>query len=453
MDPAKVQEIRKKEPNRLPVVVYSFPGGKKSRKKVMVRHDATAEEFVKLVRKQCPWADGNVWIKKSGGRMEVPEHLHVKDLDSAQYKAADDVLYVEVETRSQESDMSMSMSKMSMSVQEFKMNAADLGAIQVMKATRGSRRVLEQAREMCLKDPKYVPVLVNQPESPGLPRIRKNYKVLREMKVRSLRKVLLQDLKLQGPDTPWDEVKMLMAGNEVQEDQCMGDIYDSMVDPDDGGLQLHLELDESKIESFEASRPFLSAPEPSESFETALDQLCQPEPWAPFQGPSFQEAKHLQMALAEAAEAENLREQREQEREIQIEALRQENEICQKMLGQEMEVRLSLESHVQMLQVELQSQVKTLSAAQFALSQSLEETSQAQQVNLLLEERILALEAQLQAVEKAEAEAEAELAEAEALEADEALEDQEDMVLVGWDPETGRPVISEDGSQIQVLAP
>lgn len=333
------------------------------------------------------------------------------------------------------------------------MNAADLGAIQVMKATRGSRRVLEQAREMCLKDPKYVPVLVNQPESPGLPRIRKNYKVLREMKVRSLRKVLLQDLKLQGPDTPWDEVKMLMAGNEVQEDQCMGDIYDSMVDPDDGGLQLHLELDESKIESFEASRPFLSAPEPFESFET-LDQLCQPEPWAPFQGPSFQEAKHLQMALAEAAEAENLREQREQEREIQIEALRQENEICQAMLGQEMKARLSLESHVQVLQVELQSQVKTLSAAQFALSQSIEETAQAQQVNLLLEERILALEAQLQSVEKAEAEAE--LAEAEALEADEALEsleDQEDMVLVGWDPETGRPVISEDGSQIQVLAP
>lgn len=328
----------------------------------------------------------------------------------------------------------MSMSKMSTSVQEFKMNAADLGATQqVMKVTRGSRRVLEQALEMCVKHPNHVPVLVNQPESPGLPRIRQNYTVPRDMKVRNLRKVLLQDKKLQGPDTPWDKVKMLMAGNEVQEDQCMGDIYDSMVDPDDGGLQLHLELDES-FESFEPSAFLLKPPEP---FETLEDQPCQPaESKAAFKGPSFEEVKHLQMALAEAAEAEKLREQRQQA-EIQIEELQQENEICQSELRQEMEARLTLESQVQVLQVELQSQVKTLSAAQFALSQSLEETSAAQQKNLLLEERILALEAQLQAVEKPE----------------EDQDDQGNMAMVGWDPETGRPVISEECSQIQVLAP
>lgn len=444
MDPAKVQELRKNEPNRLPVVVYSFPGGKKSRKKLMVSHDMTAGDFVKFVRQQCPWAaDGNVWIKKSGGRLKVPEHLLVKDLDSLKYKAADDVLYVEVlevevqrnTTASEpQEEIDMSMSKMSTSVQEFKMNAANLGATQqVMKVTRGSRRVLEQALEMCVKHPNHVPVLVNQPESPGLPRIRQNYTVPRDMKVRNLRKVLLQDKKLQGPDTPWDKVKMLMAGNEVQEDQCMGDIYDSMVDPDDGGLQLHLELDES-FESFEPSAFLLKPPEP---FETLEDQPCQPaESKAAFKGPSFEEVKHLQMALAEAAEAEKLREQRQQA-EIQIEELQQENEICQSELRQEMEARLTLESQVQVLQVELQSQVKTLSAAQFALSQSLEETSAAQQKNLLLEERILALEAQLQAVEKPE----------------EDQDDQGNMAMVGWDPETGRPVISEECSQIQVLAP
>ena len=462
MDPAKVQELRKNEPNRLPVVVYSFPGGKKSRKKVMVHHDTTAGDFVKLVRQQCPWAaDGKVWIKKSGGRLEVPEHLLVKDLDSLKYKAADDVLYVEVlevevqrntKTASEpqeEIDMSMSkMSKMSTSVQEFKMNAADLGATQqVMKVTRGSRRVLEKALEMCVKHPNHVPVLVNQPESPGLPRIRQNYIVPRDVKVRHLRKQLLQEKKLQGPDTPWDKVKMLMAGNEVQEDQCMGDIYDSMVDPDDGGLQLHLELDES-FESFEASAFLLKPPE---AFETLEDQPCQPESKATaFKGPSFEEVKHLQMALAEAAEAEKLREQRQQEAEIQIEELQQENEICQAELRQEMEARLTLESQVQVLQVELQSQVKTLSAAQFALSQSLEETSAAQQKNLLLEERILALEAQL-AVEKAEL---AELPELPDEAPEEDQDDQDDhMVMVGWDPETGRPVISEECSQIQVLAP
>ena len=353
MDPAKVQELRKNEPNRLPVVVYSFPGGKKSRKKLMVSHDMTAGDFVKFVRQQCPWAaDGNVWIKKSGGRLKVPEHLLVKDLDSLKYKAADDVLYVEVlevevqrnTTASEpQEEIDMSMSKMSTSVQEFKMNAADLGATQqVMKVTRGSRRVLEQALEMCVKHPNHVPVLVNQPESPGLPRIRQNYTVPRDMKVRNLRKVLLQDKKLQGPDTPWDKVKMLMAGNEVQEDQCMGDIYDSMVDPDDGGLQLHLELDES-FESFEPSAFLLKPPEP---FETLEDQPCQPaESKAAFKGPSFEEVKHLQMALAEAAEAEKLREQRQQA-EIQIEELQQENEICQSELRQEMEARLTLESQV-----------------------------------------------------------------------------------------------------------
>lgn len=349
----------------------------------------------------------------------------------------------------------MSMSKMSTSVQEFKMNAADLGATQqVMKVTRGSRRVLEQALEMCVKHPNHVPVLVNQPESPGLPRIRQNYTVPRDMKVRNLRKVLLQDKKLQGPDTPWDKVKMLMAGNEVQEDQCMGDIYDSMVDPDDGGLQLHLELDES-FESFEPSAFLLKPPEP---FETLEDQPCQPAESAEskataFKGPSFEEVKHLQMALAEAAEAEKLRERLRQQAEIQIEELQQENEICQSELRQEMEARLTLESQVQVLQVELQSQVKTLSAAQFALSQSLEETSAAQQKNLLLEERILALEAQLQAVEKAEL---AELAELPDEAPEEDQDDQGDMaamVMVGWDPETGRPVISEECSQIQVLAP
>ena len=455
MDPAKVQELRKQQPHGLPVVVYSFPGGKKSRKKIVVPHDMTACEFVKLVRKQCPWAaGGKIWIKKSGGRLEVPEHLLVKDLDSLKYKAADDVLYVEVleveVKRNTESgsepreEIDMLMSKMSTSVQEFKMNAADLGATQqVMKATCGSRRVLEQAREMCLKHPNHVPVLVNQPESPGIPRIRKNYTVPRDMKVRSLRNVLLKEKKLQGPDTPWDKVKMLMAGNEVQDDQCMGAIYDSMVDPDDGGLQLHLELDES-FESFEPFAFLSKAPEP---FETLEDQP-QPEPKAAFQGPSFEEVKHVQMALAEAAEAEKLREQRAQEAEIQIEELRQENEICQEELRQEMEARLTLESQVQVLQVELQSQVKTLSAAQFALSQSLEETSASQQKNLLLEERILALEAQLQQVEKAEL---AELAELEAIQL-KVAEDQGDLVMVGWDPE-GRPVISEECSQIQVLAP
>ena len=470
MDPAKVQELRKNEPNRLPVVVYSFPGGKKSRKKLMVSHDMTAGDFVKFVRQQCPWAaDGNVWIKKSGGRLKVPEHLLVKDLDSLKYKAADDVLYVEVlevlevevqriqrTTASEpQEEIDMSMSKMSTSVQEFKMNAADLGATQqVMKVTRGSRRVLEQALEMCVKHPNHVPVLVNQPESPGLPRIRQNYTVPRDMKVRNLRKVLLQDKKLQGPDTPWDKVKMLMAGNEVQEDQCMGDIYDSMVDPDDGGLQLHLELDES-FESFEPSAFLLKPPEP---FETLEDQPCQPAESAEskvtaFKGPSFEEVKHLQMALAEAAEAEKLRERLRQQAEIQIEELQQENEICQSELRQEMEARLTLESQVQVLQVELQSQVKTLSAAQFALSQSLEETSAAQQKNLLLERRILALEAQLQAVEKAEL---AELAELPDEAPEEDQDDQGDMaamVMVGWDPETGRPVISEECSQIQVLAP
>eukprot|EP00435_Cladocopium_sp_Y103_P029904 s3412_g7.t1 len=436
-------------PGELPVVVYSFPGGKKSRKKLLVRHDTTGGDFVKLVRKQCPWAaDGNVWIKKGGGRLEVPEHLLVKDLDSLKYKAADDVLYVEVlevekierNTKAKsEPQEEMDMSKMSKSVQEFKMNAADLGA-QVMKATHGSCRVREQAREMCVKHPDRVPVLVNQPESPGLPRIRKNYTVLRTMTVRDLRKrlmKLLQDQNLQGPDIPWNKVKMLMAGNEVQEDQCMGDIYDSMVDPDDGGLQLHLELDES-FESFE-SFAFLSKPLPLET-----EDLPHQEPKAAFQGPSFEEVKHLQMALAEAAEAEKLREQREQEAEIQIEELRRENQICQEELRQEMDTRLTLESHVQVLQAELQSQVKTLTAAQFALSHSLEETSAAQQKNLLLEERIVALEAQLQEV------LEAELLEVTQV-TQKAAPEEGDMVMVGWDPETGRPVISEECSQIQAL--
>ena len=154
----------------------------------------TAGDFVKFVRQQCPWAaDGNVWIKKSGGRLKVPEHLLVKDLDSLKYKAADDVLYVEVlevlevevqriqrTTASEpQEEIDMSMSKMSTSVQEFKMNAADLGATQAGDEgdARVSPSVLEQALEMCVKHPNHVPVLVNQPESPGLPRIRQNYTV------------------------------------------------------------------------------------------------------------------------------------------------------------------------------------------------------------------------------------------------------------------------------------
>ena len=53
----------------------------------------------------------------------------------------------------------------------------------------------------------------------------------------------------------------------------MGDIYDSMVDPDDGGLQLHLELDES-FESFEPSAFLLKPPEPFRDFRGPTLPAC-----------------------------------------------------------------------------------------------------------------------------------------------------------------------------------
>mmetsp|Transcript_18901 Transcript_18901/g.22057 ORF Transcript_18901/g.22057 Transcript_18901/m.22057 type:complete len:88 (-) Transcript_18901:9-272(-) len=56
---------------------------------------------------------------------------------------------------------------------------------------------------------------------------------------------LAKHLKLESADIPWDKVRMLMAGDEWEEDQCMGVIYDSIVESDDGGLHLALELGEA----------------------------------------------------------------------------------------------------------------------------------------------------------------------------------------------------------------
>eukprot|EP00435_Cladocopium_sp_Y103_P042306 s2628_g11.t1 len=325
MDSAQVLKLRKKYPNHLPVVAEAHPDPVLKPHKLIMPHNKTGAECAKLIIEKCEWAapDSKVLLKK--GHIQVPQEMMVRDLDHPKFKAEDDVLYVLVERKSKDSvsqgprkhsrtastdQLSTSQAEvksspsepmeeeidMSKSFVEFKMK--DSSANQVMTVMTDEFGQAEKAKKMRVKYPDRVPVLVNQPATPGIPEIERKLLVPRAMKPCDLRKTLdcrssksasrlwslpkhlkLKDKDGNDVDLPWDRVKMLMAGEEFQdEDQRMGDIYDSIVDPDDGGLHLNLELDDPLALIGSASEPL--EPEPVELVKPAEDQPAEVVPVA-----------------------------------------------------------------------------------------------------------------------------------------------------------------------------
>jgi len=417
MDAAKVHKLRKSYPDHVPVICESQPfvAGEKEHKLIMP-HSKTGAEFAQICRDKCPWAavDSKVWIKSASGLKEVPRTSTVKSLDVKMYKGQDDVLYVKVENKQQvkaesiatkSSDSDEDMSK---SVQEFKMNGPAKASCRISKVLGDGLDQGEKARRMREKYPDRVPVLVNQTESPGLPKIEKKLLVPRTMKVQDLRKCLPKHLKLQDAGIPWDKVQMLMAGDSAEEDQCMGPIYDLIVDDDDGGLHLTLTLD------CEPAALVALAPELSEDLEPAVQAPSEREErlqMALVQAQDeLQEARHLrEVALeqclqeedrvyrAEQREAEALARLEEKENTVaelqkELNEKRLRNMHHQNDLDQEIEARNSLELEVQRLGEELMNKERLLSNAQEALRVSGRESSAAQEKNLALEEKLVALE-------------------------------------------------------------
>mmetsp|Transcript_64952 Transcript_64952/g.131938 ORF Transcript_64952/g.131938 Transcript_64952/m.131938 type:complete len:601 (-) Transcript_64952:53-1855(-) len=456
MDPVQVSKIRKKYPNHLPVVVEAYPDPAEKPHKLIMPHNKTGAECAKLIiekiTEKCEWAtpDSKVLLKK--GHIQIPHDMMVSDLDHPKFKAEDNVLYVLVERKSKDrvsqgppkhsraactDPLSTSQAEvksssepeeeidMSKSFVEFKMK--DSSANQVMTVMTDEFGQAEKAKKMRLKYPDRVPVLVNQPATPGIPEIERKLLVPKAMKPCDLRKSLPKHLKLKDKDgndvdLPWDRVKMLMAGEELEdEEQRMGDIYDFIVDKDDGGLHLTLELDDelALIES--------SAPEPAEPAELAP---VKPED----KGPSFEQVKRLEMSLVEAEkevqEAQRKRVETQQmlheerqrtdsaeqvrlEAEIKVEKLQQENEMCkdnlyqaektidalqqdrkrcQEDLKKEIEARMDAESRVQSLQQEAHSKERMLNAAHTTVRNSGAETTAAKEKSVELEGKVLALQ-------------------------------------------------------------
>lgn len=297
-----------------------------------------------------------------------------------------------------------------------------LNKVQMQARQQATRQKVNNAFKAPIFQQKYperAPVLVNQAQCRGLPRIEKKLLVPRNMKVGELRKSLPRHLKIEDCTIPWENVRMLMAGDEVTDDQLMQEIYDCYVDPDDGGLHLALELGEDAYSSDYCPE---MQPEPLPEVE-AVETVS---------GPSLEQLEKLTLSLesatqeiAEAHEkkqqaidrytAEEERAERAEEREVEalsrleqaetrveqaemtveslekdLEEKRHELLQCHEHINQEKEMREMCEAQCKSLEEELRQTQQTLRVAQHAAKQSTKDSSKAQEKQVALEEQLLA---------------------------------------------------------------
>lgn len=445
MDSAKVQSLRKKYPDYVPVICEPDPDTGDRPHKLIMPHNKTGSELIQIARDKCNWATAHSKVSIKKGRAEVPLTSSVRSLDHVRYKERDDVLYLLVEAGAAASAAASAVASAAasaaasdsqsdtstpaapatetgkMAMEVFKMNSATAfkETPSAPKAPSDCPDVSQKARRMREKYPERAPVLVNQAQCRGLPRIEKKLLVPRNMKVGELRKSLPRHLKIEDCTIPWENVRMLMAGDEVTDDQLMQEIYDCYVDPDDGGLHLALELGEDAYSSDYCPE---MQPEPLPEVE-AVETVS---------GPSLEQLEKLTLSLesatqeiAEAHEkkqqaidrytAEEERAERAEEREVEalsrleqaetrveqaemtveslekdLEEKRHELLQCHEHINQEKEMREMCEAQCKSLEEELRQTQQTLRVAQHAAKQSTKDSSKAQEKQVALEEQLLA---------------------------------------------------------------
>ncbi|CAJ1429066.1 unnamed protein product [Effrenium voratum] len=218
-------------------------------------HRAVREDrFMSIAREKCKWADSKsiVLLSTPTGLKEIPLRKTVKDLDDL-YKSTDGVIYAKVQRKA----AAVAPATVKAAEEEVSQPSSEDGAAQPVHhkmncAVNASKdipvekdSVLAKTRKIALKHPDRVPVLINQAETQGLPRIDKKLLVPRTMTVAELRKILPKHLKLESEidKEQWNKVQMLMAGEEVKDDEKMSAIYETyVVHDDEDGLQMTLEM-------------------------------------------------------------------------------------------------------------------------------------------------------------------------------------------------------------------
>jgi len=325
-----MEKLRRSHPECVPVVCENLAAAADSSKriqKLIVPHCKTGRELLCIFREKCTWASSTSPVSLcvgEGSEMEVPMETSLRELDS-KYQAADGALYFRVgaagaaaeaeaetaaETKPKESIAPISEFKMNLSV---KKDTSQESKAKLSKSQAARDDPAERARRICQKHPDRVPVIVNQAPQPGLPLLEKKLLVPKTITCHDLKKILPKHLNAET-DVDWPNVRMLMAGDSVEDHEKMIDVYNQRVDPDDGGLLLTLEMAsmDEHIEKLSFSDP---GPEVVTEPEEEASSAAPASHWLP---PSSEEVEMLQRQLLAAKEAFDVQEEKAEKLELQL---------------------------------------------------------------------------------------------------------------------------------------
>lgn len=252
-------KIRAKYPGHFPVICNSSDGTTK--RKLLVPASMTSKEFESVARERCVWAGAESSVQIDG---ETISHTcSVRDL-YANYKAADDFLYVTVTSGRSAAKMdSIDAGIEAMETALEPERAAATAAAEKVPAapespsapcvfhmpdhdqeSQSASGEAQRVRKVIKKYPDRVPVLVRQAASAGLPHIDRKLLVPKLMTASGLQGILPKHLAIpEDASVKWNMLRLFMGEEPIPDDAVMKDVYSQYVDEDDGGLHITLKID------------------------------------------------------------------------------------------------------------------------------------------------------------------------------------------------------------------
>ncbi|CAE7714663.1 unnamed protein product [Symbiodinium pilosum] len=299
MDPSKMEKLRKRYPDHVPVICVNTKDSFEQQK-LIVPNNTTGAAFIGTAREKCKWATPASKVSLCKGSKTVVEVPMAKTLEELDKEATEGVIYFKVESLRPAAEERKEAEIPN--VQQFKMDGAapkEQKAKATTSAGKDDSDPSEKARRIRKKHPDRVPVLINQAEGPGLPALDKKLLIPKTMTCADLRKILPRHIGCQHLDVDWQKVIFEMAGEPVEEHEKVSDVYERRVPPDDEGMMLFLELPTESIRELVSSSTRVSE-------ETELQDTVEETPAvhaASFSPPSLEEVMDLERQLTASKRA------------------------------------------------------------------------------------------------------------------------------------------------------
>jgi len=258
MTSKEAQRIITKYPGHVPVICT---GVSNEKKKFLIPAGMGGKEFAATVLDKCNWADAGSCIRL-GDDVAVEKYIASELYDK--HKGADGFMHVLVTSSPvavASNPVAMTLNANAVDVKEgTSPGGASPASLCAKPDEKGQPCVFhfqdfdedmpvevsmeaKRVRELTIKHPDLVPVLIRQGATAGLPQIDKKLLVPRNMTCASLQAVLPKHLGLGAEHAERQALRLFMGDEPILQDAALSDVYEQYVDEDDGGLHLTLGID------------------------------------------------------------------------------------------------------------------------------------------------------------------------------------------------------------------